>query len=304
MDVAVLGDAEVRAFPTTDVVAAMRDAVRSAWSGELIAPPRLRAAGGEGLEYVFTVGGLRDGPSGFRVYRAADAEWSGGDQLVAVWDRSGALRCVVVGDELGARRTGALGAVAADALARHDARVAAVIGSGRQAWTQLWALAAVRRLSGVRVFSRSPESRAAFAARAEAELGGVRVRAVDSAGEAVRGADVIVLATRSATPVISAQDVGEGAHVITVGPKTRDAHELPLELVERAAVLTCDAPDQARGYGGEFVTGTRELTDLGAVLCGEAPGRGTPEELTLHCSVGLAGSEVVFAERLWRAQAA
>jgi ornithine cyclodeaminase/alanine dehydrogenase-like protein (mu-crystallin family) len=252
---------------------------------------------------VVTVGGLRDGSSGFRAYRAADAEWVGGDQLVAVWDRAGALRCVVVGEELGARRTGALGAVAADALARPDARVAAVIGSGRQAWTQLWALAAVRPLDDVRVFSRSPESRAAFAERAEADLGVVRARAVDSAAEAVRGADMIVLATRSATPVILAEDVGEGTHVITVGPKTRDAHELPLGLVERASVVTCDAPEQARGDGSEFVTGSRELTHLGAVLSGEAPGRGTPEELTLHCSVGLAGSEVLFAERLWRAQA-
>jgi ornithine cyclodeaminase len=178
-----------------------------------------------------------------------------------------------------------------------------VVGSGRQAWTQLWALAAVRVFDEVRVFSPSPERREGFRARASAELPIRRVSAVESAAEAVRGADVIVLATRSATPVVAAEDVGEGAHVITVGPKTRDAHELPFELVERAAVVTCDAPEQARGYGGEFVTGTRELTHLGAVICGEAPGRGAADDLTLHCSVGLAGSEVVLAERLWRARA-
>ena len=73
-------------------------------------------------------------PTGFRAYRAGTPA---GDQLVAVWEADGTLSAVVVGEQLGACRTGALGAVAADALANPDAGTVAVIGSGLQAWTQL-----------------------------------------------------------------------------------------------------------------------------------------------------------------------
>lgn len=131
------------------VVAAAREALLQAARGELDAPPRVRTELGS-LDYVFTAGALADGSSGFRAYRAGQPA---GDQLVAVWDADGALTGLVVGEELGARRTGALGAVAGDALARPDAHTVGLVGTGRQAWAQLWALAAVRDLRQVRVYS-------------------------------------------------------------------------------------------------------------------------------------------------------
>lgn len=139
----VLDDDDVRAAPASTVVAAAREALLQAGRGELAAPPRARTELGS-VDYVFTAGGLADGTSGFRAYRAGQPA---GDQLVAVWDAAGRLTGVVVGDELGARRTGALGAVAVDALSRPDAHTLGLVGTGRQAWTQLWAVAAVRELT-------------------------------------------------------------------------------------------------------------------------------------------------------------
>ncbi len=293
MRLLVAHDDDVRALPPRAAVDAMRELLLSAADGRMQAPPRLRAAL-DGLDYVFTVGRLADGTSGFRVYRAGEPA---GDQLTAVWSPNGELRGIVTGDELGARRTGALGAVAADVLARADAAIAGVVGSGGQAWTQLWALSAVRGLDRVRVYSPTAAHREAFARRAGDELG-LEATAVGSASEAVAGADLIVLATRSTTPVIEAADVSPGAHVVTVGPKSRSGHETPTELVTIAAVVTCDSPAQARAYQEPFFTGDVELVDLADVVAGRVPGRRGRDEVTLHCSVGLAGSEVALAARV------
>ena len=159
-------DADVRAMAATAAVEAMREVLASADRGQLRAPPRIRAEL-DGFDYVYTVGQLADGTSGFRAYRAGRPA---GDQLTAVWAPTGELRGIVIGDELGARRTGALGAVAADLLAREAATSVGVIGAGTQAWTQLWALCAVRPIETVTVYSRRPENREAFAGRVRAEL--------------------------------------------------------------------------------------------------------------------------------------
>src|SRR5690606_25152985 len=110
-------------------------------------------------------------------------------QLTIVFDRvTGDLAGLVQGSELGARRTGAIGAVAADVLARPDARTLGLVGAGRQAFAHVWALRAVRPLEEVRVFSRTPERREAFARRVAEELG-VRCTPVDDARTAVTEAD-------------------------------------------------------------------------------------------------------------------
>ena len=272
----------------------MRSALLSAGSGQLVSPPRLRAGLGS-ADYVFTVGGLIGGRSGFRVYRAGA---SPGDQLVAVWQPDGQLSGIVVGDELGARRTGALGGVAADVLARPDATTLAVIGTGQQAWTQLWAICAVRHLSDVRVYSRDPARRATFAQRASEDLK-VTARPAASPEDAAAGADIVVLATTSARPVLDPAVIRDGTHLTTVGPKWAHAHETPPQLLARAAIVTCDSPEQAGAYADPFFTDPARLTALGAVVAGQRDGRASPDDLTVYCSVGLAGTEVLLAAALF-----
>lgn len=289
----VLTDDDVRGAPAAVVVDAAREALIQAGRGELTGPPRVRIELGD-VDYVYTAGALADRTSGFRVYRAGHPA---GDQLVAVWAADGHLAGLVVGEELGVRRTGALGAVAADVLARPDATTVAVVGSGGQAWSQLWALTVVRDITQVRVFSPNTTHRQVFAARARAELH-LAASAVDDAASAVREADIIILATRSTTPVISAADVAAGTHLTTVGPKFRSGHETPAELVAAAAIVTCDSPQQAAAYPEPFFTGSAPLVSLSDVLLGAIPGRQHRRDITMHCSVGLAGSEVLLAHRL------
>jgi alanine dehydrogenase len=287
----VLDDAAVAALITPALaVRAARDAVLAAYRGTLVAPPRTVVPAGD-IDLVFTVGGLIDGASGFRVY----GRWPGdSDQAVMVWQPDGRLRGLVVGDTLGALRTGALGAVALDALAPADLTVLAVIGTGQQAWTQLWASTAVRTPALVRIFGRNSARREAFAHRARTELG-LTAHAVASAEEAVSRAPSVILATTAATPVLAASWLADTVHLTTVGPRLTGHTELPLDLVGTAALMVSDSPAQLAVMDDPLWQAT-PATHLGAVLAGHVsvPASG----LRLYCSAGLGGSEVVLADRL------
>lgn len=225
------------------------------------------------------------------------------DALLAAYEGTGAVRAIAVGEELGSRRTGGLGGVAVDALARPDAATLGVVGSGRQAWTQVWAAAAVRPLREVTVHSRSAARREAFAARVRAELG-VPARAVGSATEAVRRRDVVVLATTSPAPVVDAADLAPGTHVNTVGFKQVHRHEFGPDLLDAAEVLVTDSPAQAAAYAPPMLAAIEpyagRLRDLGAVLAGAVPGRTGADQISVFCSTGLAGTEVFLLDRLAR----
>lgn len=284
-------------MPASVAVEAARTALVDAYRGSLTGGPRVSAPAGDG-ELVFTVGGYNSavGPTGFRVYGIGSEPV---EQATLVWSKTRRLLAVVVGEELGARRTGAIGGVAVDLLARTDAEVVGLVGSGVQAWTQLWAIQAVRQLRAVRVFSLHRDRREAVAARAREELE-LPATAVATAQDAVTAADIVVLATRSATPVIDAGWLQSGTHVSTVGPKFRSSHECPVEIADRAVVAASDSPEQVDAHAEPCFT-DRPLTHLGAIAAGEATGRVNGDDPTFFLSSGLAGSEVAIAARLLQA---
>lgn len=294
--VTVLDDDAVRSrLDPARAVAAVRAALRARHAGTLDAPPRVRAPlGGDG-DLVVTAGRLRaQGRYGFRAYTT----FGGGEQLVAVWDEAtGALRAVVHGDELGVRRTGAIGAVALDAAARPGPVRLGLLGSGAQAWAQVWALGAVREIAGLAVFSRRLERAQAFAVRVERQLG-LRARAVRTAREAVRDRDAVIVATNSPEPVLEADWLDPGAHVTTLGPKSVSRHEVPAALADRADVVLTDSPAQLAGCSEPHLFAGRPVTDLAAVVAGAEPARTGDGQLTVFASVGLAGTEVAVADAL------
>ncbi|MET7637947.1 ornithine cyclodeaminase family protein [Streptomyces sp. NPDC005438] len=289
----LLGDEEVRAHldaPTT--LAAVRTALLDHHRGRLNAPARVAASLGDD-RLVFTSG---RGPEhlGFRAYLTTPDS----DQLVAVWHRDGTLRALVYGRELGPRRTGAIGGVAVDVLARREASRLGVVGVGQQAWTQIWAIASVRRLSEVTLYGRRPDRAADLAQRVRERLG-LTVRLAPSAEEAVREQDVVVTATSSRTPVIEPDWVAPGTHLNCLGPKSRSAREIPATLVERADLVVTDSLAQAAesGTGPEDgpLCDPAAMVGLGALVAGDHPGRRAPREVTLFASTGLAGTEVAVA---------
>jgi alanine dehydrogenase len=198
-------------------------------------------------------------------------------------------------------RTAAASAVSVRHLARADAPVLAILGSGVQAASHYAALRTVREFREVRVWSPTAEHRRKFANDREA------TRATATAEEAVRGADVVVVATSSVTPAILSEWVADGAHVIAIGACRPTQRELDPELVARA-VLVVDSRAAALQEAGDVVQGIREgrfaddhiRGELGEIAAGSKPGRQSREEVTLFKSLGLAVEDVAAAGLAYR----
>jgi thiomorpholine-carboxylate dehydrogenase len=186
-------------------------------------------------------------------------------------------------------RTAAVSAVATQHLASPDASVLAIIGSGVQAHSHLEALRLVRNFREVRVWS--PRRAAAFAK----EHG---VRAANSAEEAVRGADVVVTATTSPTPVLSGGWLSPGAHINAVGAPRPDWRELDEEVLERSLVYV-DSREAALKESGDVIAAGEVFAEIGEVVSGARPGRQSAEEITLFKSLGLAVEDVATAELVY-----
>ena len=214
-------------------------------------------------------------------------------------DHTGDVLAVAVGNELGSRRTGALGGVAAQCLASAGGPVSvALVGTGTQAWTQLWALNAVTDIDEVRVFSRTASARDAFAVRARSELS-VAATAVADAHTAIRGAHIVVLATSSSSPVIDCDWLAENVLVTKLGPKQLGRAEFPPELIFGATQIVTDSLAQLRAYDppavAANVAGTRVI-GLGDIVAGAT---GTPPTgRRVFLSVGLGGTEVYLLGKL------
>jgi alanine dehydrogenase len=182
--------------------------------------------------------------------------------------------------------------VSARQLARKDARVLGILGSGVQARSHFEALRLIRQFSEVRVWSPNRDRLHQFAVETGAQ-------AMQSAEAVVRGADVVVAVTASPTPVIQSEWVGDGAHVIAVGACLPTHRELDPVLVQRSR-LVVDSRAAALKEAGDVMMGISEgrwtAAHIAAEL-GELPTRQNDHEITVFKSLGLA-VEDIFAAHL------
>jgi ornithine cyclodeaminase/alanine dehydrogenase-like protein (mu-crystallin family) len=296
----LLREADVQALlPMTEALRLVKDSLTELAKGDAANQPRRRVRLGSGFLNVMFASIPPGNSAGLKSYTASR---HGARFIAALWDSNdGTLLALFEADWLGRIRTGAASGVATDALARQDASVAALIGTGRQAETQLRAIAAVRRLAEVRVFSRHQENRDAFAAKMRAELG-LNVAATETARDAVEPAEIVTAITGSATPVVEGAWLQEGAHVNAVGSNWADRREVDTEAVTRASVVTVDSLEQAREEAGDICIPIAEgaltwdnVREIGAILAGQAPGRGSDRNITLFKSIGVAVEDVAVA---------
>jgi alanine dehydrogenase len=221
--------------------------------------------------------------------------------IVLLDPMTGELLSIMDGRFITEARTAAVSAVSAKHLARPDASRLAIIGSGVQARSHLEAIALVRELRDVRVWSRSEENRAAFAREMRPRVD-APVRAMASAKEAVDGADLIVLATASREPVVRSEWIAEGAHVCAVGACRPDQREMDTELVRRGRVFV-DSRTGALAEAGDIViplkAGAFDEThlagELGEVAMGSVAGRTSSDQVTIFKSLGMAVEDVAAA---------
>jgi ornithine cyclodeaminase len=217
---------------------------------------------------------------------------------------TGELRAVMNASAITAIRTAAVSAVATRVLAREDAGDLAILGSSVQARSHLEAMALVRPLRRVRVASRRRERAREFARELKAPC---PIEAVATADMAVRGADLVVTVTSASDPVVRREWIGAGTHVNAVGASLPDRREIDGATMA-AARLFVDRRESTRNEAGDYRLALREgaiaeghiQAELGEVLIAAAPGRRTPDEITLFKSLGLAVEDLWAADHVYR----
>ena len=212
---------------------------------------------------------------------------------------SGALLALVDGRYITEARTAAVSAVSVNYLAKPDAGVLALIGSGVQARSHLEAIDRVRELRDVRVWSRSASHRDAFASEMAPHVT-APIRAVASAEEAVRDASIVVLVTASREPVVRNEWIAEGAHICAVGACRPDQREMDAALVARGE-LWVDSRAAALTESGDILLAIKEgaiderhiVGELGEFVASAS--RRKDNRLTIFKSLGMAVEDVAAA---------
>jgi alanine dehydrogenase len=221
--------------------------------------------------------------------------------IVLLDSMTGELLAIADGRFITEARTAAVSAVSVKWLARENASTLAIIGSGVQARSHLEAIALVRRLAAVRVWSPTARHRDSFAREMQPRID-APIRVAASAQDAVDGADVVVVATAAREPVIRRDWIRAGTHICAVGACRPDQRELESALVS-AARLIVDSRDGALAEAGDIVIPIAEGTldtshvagELGEVLLGTVAGRTSDAETTIFKSLGMAVEDVAAA---------
>lgn len=275
----------------------------------------LRAAAADGAVYPAVLGHGRDPATRFSVKAGTLAQGSGlkigsfwpdnprlglprHSSIVLLFDEAtGRVAYVIETSAANALRTAAADAIAATVLARRDSRILAVFGAGAQAYHEVCALAAVRPIEKVLIAARNATSAEALAARlAQAGI----AAAPAAARDACEAADIIVTATPSREPLFAPEWVRPGVHIAAMGADGPGKQELPAALLNRAR-LFCDLPQQSvvmgefQSVAAKIASGDLGLTAIGDVLDERAPGRISPDEITVFDSSGIALQDVALA---------
>lgn len=312
--VRVLGREDVqRLAGLADVITAVREAFVAADRGQAVTPVplelRLPDADGE----LHVKGAYLEGAPVFAVktstgfYRNPSLGLPVSGGMTLVYDaQTGRLRVLAAdGGLLTELRTAAAGALAADLLARRQARTAAVIGTGGQARYQLQALLQVRPVEQVRVWGRRPQAAGQYAR--DMATAGVTVSVAATARDAVDGAEVVITATSASQPLIDAGWLARGAHVTAVGADMPHKQELDPRILAAASKYVPDSIQAAAVSGelhhaikvGVFAAGS-VYGELGAVASGRLPGRAGADELTVADLTGLGIQDAAIAALVTR----
>ncbi len=301
----LLTEADVKAILTMPLAMELvEESFRRLADGTAVSQPRRRLRLAEkGLMHYMAASDSAGGYLGLKIYTVSP---SGARFLVPLFSgHSGELLALIEANYLGQMRTGAASGVATRVLARADARVAAMIGTGLQARTQLEAVALARKLEFVRAYGRDAERREIFARDMTARIG-APVMPVVTAEEAVRGADIVITCTTSTTPVVDARWLERGVHINAAGVNFANKREIDSETVRRADLIAADSVEQSKIEAGDLIlafgdelqrwNSVRELSDI---ISGKVAGRTNAEQITLFKSNGIAIEDIVVGGRVY-----
>lgn len=289
---------------------ALAETLAAQGRGEARNLPKALATWGEGSS-MHALGSVITGPDGYCGFKTWVHTRQGGGSVFSLFDASrGALLAIIEARALGMLRTAAITGLATRLLAPADTRYAALVGTGPQAVTQLAALAAVCTPAAVRVYSPTPERRAAFVRQAQGRYP-FEVVAADTLTQALEGAGVVTLITRAETPFVGASQLRDCRHLNAVGAILPAKAEFEQDVFERADMVVVDDLENARrgsrelreryGAGPEPWQGVQVLSQL---LADGGFRRPADARLTIFKGMGMGLSDLALARVVYRAACA
>jgi alanine dehydrogenase len=294
----------VATFKMRDALGVVEDAARALAEGRAQNRPRQRAFTSSAVIQVLAA--AFEGRLGHKTYTVAP-KGRGARFWVTLFDEAGQMLALIEADALGQIRTGAASGIATRFLAREDAAVLGVIGTGWQARSQLEAVVHVRPISQVLVYGRDAAKRERFCDEMTARTG-IAVRGVASAREAVEPADVVCTMTSASSPVLEGAWLRAGAHVNAAGSNRANAQEIDVDAVQRAALVAVEDVAQAQVESGDLLAAEKAgawrwdaATLLSDVVAGKAPGRAAADQITLFESLGIGLWDVAAASFIFDA---
>ena len=308
-----VGGADVRrALPMSDCIEAVDRAMRALSNGNADVPLRTVMQLPGGRNFFGVMPGYLQDPRGLGAKIItifpdnAKLGLASHVGLVLLFDtQTGFPLAVMDAAEITAIRTAAASAVATRALARRDASHLAILGTGEQAATHLESIAKVRSLRTVRLWGRSIEKTARFAAEHGPRLS-LTIEVSKTAEEAVKGADIICTVTASPEPVLNGVWLARGAHVNLVGSSRLNSREADDDVVAGSRFFV-DSRTSARAEAGELkhaidaglVSDSHILGEIGEVLSGKVVGRTGNHDITVYKSLGVAAQDLAAAHVIY-----
>jgi ornithine cyclodeaminase/alanine dehydrogenase-like protein (mu-crystallin family) len=231
----------------------------------------------------------------------------GATPLLILFDsETGGLKTIIEAFALGQMRTASTSGLATHWLAAVDADDFAIIGTGKQAITQVAVVLAVRPLKRIRVFGRNEERRHQFASRLEKEFK-IEVVSASSVEEAVKDASIITIVTRATEPLVSADMIASGAHINAVGAIVPSRAEVASDILARSTQIVVDSVPQAQKLsrelmefcGGPGEEGWKQVKSLASLVAAQRP-RGAGDDITIFKSLGMGISDLALGIELYR----
>ncbi len=287
-----------------DAIAALEKGLRQEAAGQAHNMVKTHATWGKG-NTLHAIGAVFEAEGFIGTKTWAHTEGGATPLLLLFGAADGSLKAIIEAFVLGQFRTGGISGVATKYMAKPDAHDMALIGTGKQAITQLAAVAAVRKLSRVRVFGRDRTKRDEFIARVKAELGLV-AEAPASVAEACAGADIVTVVTRATQPIVTSDMLAKGCHFNAVGAITPERTEFDPALLARAATVVADSIPQVRKLSREFMDyfgadegKWRKVASLASTVAAALP-RAADADLTVFKAMGMGISDLSLGIELYR----
>jgi alanine dehydrogenase len=288
-----------------EVIACLAKAYERAHDDRAAPPKVVARSGGSWLRALTAISGTGVSMGAKIIAKGAPR---GTEHLIALWDQqTGALACLMSGKGVTAVRTAGTTSVAIDRIAPEAPLRVAVLGSGHEAATHIAALATVRDIASLTVYSPTRENRERFASRFADRLR-LRCRASDTARDAVEGAALVIAAARShdETPILEGAWLERGTMVVSIGSTVPEQREVDPEVVGRADVIVADVPDEIAHETGDMiaarqmgVTFDEKIVSLADVVQGRVKVRQTADNIVLFKSVGSGLQDIAVSEMCW-----